>query len=228
MRTRTKLLIAVPVVAVVAAVGGPFVYINLIKEDAPPPLAVSTAPAGGQPVDASTLDVSGEWTVGEGSQAGYRAKEVLFGQSTEGVGRTGEITGGFTVTGTSVEKAAFTVDMASVTSDSGQRDNQFRNRIMDVEQFPTAVFTLTEPVSLPATPADQATVEVPVTGTLLLHGTTKPVSVTLTVKRDGQALEVAGSIPVTFGDYGIDNPSGGPAQVGDDGQVELLLKLVKA
>lgn len=226
MRTRTKVLIAVPVLAVAVGVGGPFLYINVIQDDPPPKLTVSDT-LSGAPVDASALEVAGEWTVGAGSQAGYRVKEVLAGQSTEAVGRTDKVTGGFTVAGSTISKAAFTVDLTSVTTDSDRRDNQFRGRIMDVEQFPDAVFTLTGPVTLPSVPADQATVEVPVKGTLAMHGATQPVDVTLTAKRNGQSLEVAGQIPVEFADYGIDNPSFGPAKVGDDGTVEVLLKLVK-
>lgn len=33
------------------------------------------------------------------------------------------------------------------------------------------------------------------------------------------------TIPITFADYGIDNPSAGPAQVGDEGELEFLLVL---
>lgn len=36
-----------------------------------------------------------------------------------------------------------------------------------------------------------------------------------------------GTIPVTFADSGIANPSGGPALVGDDGEVEVLLVFAK-
>jgi hypothetical protein len=37
-------------------------------------------------------------------------------------------------------------------------------------------------------------------------------------------IAVQGSIPVTFSDYGIDNPSGGPASVGNDGQMAFVLQ----
>ena len=40
---------------------------------------------------------------------------------------------------------------------------------------------------------------------------------------DGSTFAVDGSIPVTFSDYDIDDPSGGPASVGDDGKLEVLL-----
>ena len=34
-------------------------------------------------------------------------------------------------------------------------------------------------------------------------------------------------MPVHFADYGISNPSFGPAKVGDDGTVEVLLDLTR-
>jgi hypothetical protein len=36
---------------------------------------------------------------------------------------------------------------------------------------------------------------------------------------------VNGSIPVVFADYGISNPSGGPATTEDHGILEFLVKL---
>jgi hypothetical protein len=41
-------------------------------------------------------------------------------------------------------------------------------------------------------------------------------------------IQVSGSVPITFADYSIDNPSGGPASVGDSGTLEFLLVLAKA
>ena len=47
---------------------------------------------------------------------------------------------------------------------------------------------------------------------------------------DGDALTVTavsnavnGTVTVTFADYDIDDPSGGPASVGSDGELEVLL-----
>ena len=38
-------------------------------------------------------EADGTWVIGSGSAVGYRVVEVLFGQDTEGVGRTDQITG---------------------------------------------------------------------------------------------------------------------------------------
>ena len=67
----------------------------------------------------------------------------------------------------------------------------------------------------------------PATGKLTLHGVTKDISVDLKARLNGSNLEVNGTIPITFADYGISNPSGGPASVGDNGEIELLLVFQK-
>ena len=54
------------------------------------------------------------------SVAGYRVKEVLFGQDNEAAGRTNAVTGELAITATTVGTGSFTVDLTKVSSDSGQ------------------------------------------------------------------------------------------------------------
>ncbi len=49
------------------------------------------------------------------------------------------------------------------------------------------------------------------------------MTVTLAARRNGPHIEIQGSIPVAFADYGIPNPSFGPARTDDRGAIELLL-----
>jgi polyisoprenoid-binding protein YceI len=122
-----------------------------------------------------------------------------------------------------VTAATFEVDMATFESGEAQRDNQFRNRIMEVEAFPTASFVLTTPIELGAVPEDGEEVTATATGDLTLHGVTRPVDIELVARLDGTTFAVDGSTIVTFSDYDIDDPSGGPASVGDEGELEVLL-----
>lgn len=46
--------------------------------------------------------IDGTWRIISGSQAGYRVKAMLFGQSTEAVGRTEDVTGQIAIDGTSL------------------------------------------------------------------------------------------------------------------------------
>jgi polyisoprenoid-binding protein YceI len=220
MRTAKRLVLAV-VVLTVLVVGGTFVYLDVIREDAPDELSLEaeeTTEPGGDPGD-----VSGTWTAGAGSQVGYRVDEILFGQDAEAVGRTDDVTGTLVIDGTTVESVSMEADMTTVASDQERRDNQFRGRIMDVQRYPTAMFELTEPIELGSLPPLGEVVEHEATGDLTLRGTTRPVTFTLEAKRTGSSIEVSGSIPVAFADYGIPNPSFGPISTDDNGVMEFLV-----
>jgi polyisoprenoid-binding protein YceI len=218
------------VVALVVLVGGPFVYIHFIEGKAPAPLTINdTVPtdASATPTTALT-SLDGTWKVASGSLVRYRVKETLIGQSNTAVGKTTAVTGQFALSGASVPTASFSVDMTQVSSDRSQRDGQFQSRIMDTSDFPTATFVLTSPISLGTVPANNVVISPKATGKLTLHGTTKTITFTLSAERTGNNVKVNGSIPITFSDYNIDNPSGGPASVGNTGTLEFLLLLAKA
>jgi len=211
-------------VAIALAFAGPYVYTHFIAGEAPGALAASARTA----VQPATGSVSGNWKAVDGSQAGYRVEEVLNGQSNTAVGRTTAVTGGLTATPTKVTQAQFTVDLTKVASDQARRDGQFQDRIMQTSQFPTATFTLVDPVDLATLATAAGTRTVDVHGTLALHGTTKDVTVPLSVVRSGATLTISGQVPVVFADYGIDNPSFGFVKTEDQGTIEILLHLTKA
>jgi polyisoprenoid-binding protein YceI len=166
--------------------------------------------------------------VTSGSQAGYRVKEVLFGQDAEAVGRTSAVTGQITVDGTRVTAGDFSVDLTTVQSDESRRDNQFQGRIMDTATYPTATFKLAQPIELSSLPADGATISAKAQGQLTLHGTTRQVTVDVSAQRSAGSIRLSGQIPVTFADWNIPNPSFGPASTEDHGLIEFLLVLARA
>ncbi|MGH9275148.1 MAG: YceI family protein [Acidimicrobiales bacterium] len=227
----------IPVVALLALVGGPWVYINLIREDAPARLTLddaTTTTAGDGAADTTTTSstdatgtqaagIEGTWAVTTGSQAGYRVQEVLFGQEAEAVGRTTGVTGTLAITGTTVTSTEVVVDMTTVTSSESRRDGQFQGRIMDTATYPTATFTLIEPIELGSVPADGEVVTHTVTGDLTLRGVTRSVTFELSARRNGATIEANGTIAISFDDFEIPDASGGPASVGRDGELELLL-----
>jgi polyisoprenoid-binding protein YceI len=227
------LLLIVPVLAVVLVVGGSFVYIHFIAPDPAPKLVFSSVAPGASSAatgDASATaagKIDGSWSVTSGSKVQYRVHETLSGQDNEATGATTAVTGQMAISGTTVSTASFSVDMTKVSSDESQRDGQFRNRIMNTSKFPTAIFELTSPIQLASIPDNLVEITLPATGKLTLHGTTKTITFDLKARRNGAQLEVNGTIPITFSDYEISNPSGGPASVGDNGDLEFLLAFAK-
>lgn len=175
----------------------------------------------------STIPTAGDtpqiWTIVEGSEVGYRVAEVLFGIDTEGVGRTESVTGSIILSGTSMTSAEFSVDVASMQSDDGRRDGQFRGRIMETDEFPTASFQLTEPVDLGVSATEGTAVETTISGELTMHGVTNPVSFDISAKVEGGRLGVIGSVPVVFADYDILDPSISGIKVEPEGLVEFVL-----
>jgi polyisoprenoid-binding protein YceI len=246
MKRYWKWVLGAVVGIAIAIPAGTWVYINVIQDDPPPPLTLDTA-ASGQVTTTSAVAPSPTtlagptatttapaatgaetWRPTPASILGYRVKEVLFGQSNDAVGRTSSINGSMTINGASVSTVELNVDMKSVKSDNGQRDGQFQGRIMNTAAFPTATFKLTQPLTLSAVPTDNAIVDAKATGTLTMHGVTKPVTFDLKAQRDGADIKVNGSIPIVFADYNIANPSAGPATTEDHGVIEFLVVFAKA
>jgi polyisoprenoid-binding protein YceI len=229
------------VALVILVVGGTWLYIHVIEGPAPAPLslktaassspsptagAASSAPAGS--ASAGTVSagkVAGSWQVSSGSVVGYRVNEVLAGQNNVAVGRTSDITGHLTIRGSTVTAATFTVQMATIHSDQSQRDAQFDGRIMDTATYPTGTLSLTSPITLGALPADGVIRTYHATANLTLHGRTRPVTFTLQAERTTSGIEVSGSIPVTFANWGIGNPSfAGFVTTQNHGLLEFLIK----
>lgn len=209
-------------------IGGPYLFFAVFEGSTPGrlhlPLAAGVA-AG--PVAAGP--VSGTWVTSTGSLAGYRVNELLFGQTHTAVGRTSSVSGGIVVSGTVVTAADFTVRMATVKSDQGSRDVQFRGFIMDTAEHPDATFHLTSPIQLGAVPAIGHPVEVQAVGDLTLRGVRRSVTFTLSAERlAGDQIDVNAEIPIRFSLWHIPNPSFAVARVGDTGTVEVLLRLVPA
>ena len=235
LRRKRTYFIGIPVLIFLVAVVAPYVYIHFIEGPAPaklklsePKSSPSTTASGSDPTgsstDSSSASVDGTWQVTkDGTTVGYRVNEVLFGQSATAVGRTDAVTGQLTLDGTTATAADFTADLTKVASDQGNRDNQFQGRIMDTSSYPTATFKLTSPIELSSIPENLVEVTEKATGDLTLRGKTRPVTFNVIARRNGDKIEVNGSIPITFSDWGIPNPSFGPATTEDHGILEFIL-----
>jgi polyisoprenoid-binding protein YceI len=222
MAGHRTLLVLGGAVGVVAAgvIGGPLLYAALETDAA----AAPTVQAQPSAVPLAS-DTDGTWTITSGSSAGYRVHEVLNGADVIVAGTTDQVTGSVDISGGDLSAGQVTVDVASIATDQPRRDNYFRDHVMDVATQPTATFAVTAPADLPELTGTPVTV--PVAGDLTLAGTTKPVQADLSVVRTADGVDVSGSIPVTFADYGVDAPSLGFVRVDDAGAVEFFLALTR-
>jgi polyisoprenoid-binding protein YceI len=236
VKSLSRKIIAAIAVLAIGAVAGPWVYINLIKDDAPEALTLEPSTTTIAPESSTTIAVEstttiapastidGEWRVVAESIVGYRVKETIVGQKTEGVGRTSEIIGSLTIVDKQVTAAEFTVDMTTLVSDSTRRDRQVNTRILDTVNFPTATFTLKEPITLTPEALAGSDFSVDTTGTLTLRGVTKDIDLTLIARLVDDVIEVNGSIQIVFTDWSIPDPSISSIIVVDRGLLEFLVR----
>jgi polyisoprenoid-binding protein YceI len=210
-------------------VGGTWLYINVIEGPAPAPLGLKSA-ASSSPASASAADsVAGTWRVASGSVVGYRVNEVLAGQNNVAVGRTSDITGSLSVSGSTARAASFSVPMDTIKSDQSGRDAQFNGRIMETSTYPRGTLTLTSPIALGALPAAGVIRAYHATANLTLHGHTRKVTFPLSAERTAAGIEVSGSIPIVFADWDIGNPSfAGFVTTQNHGLLEFLIKFSRS
>jgi polyisoprenoid-binding protein YceI len=252
MRRRPLVLSLTSVAGVaVLVVGAVVVYVQLLRDDAPPPLGVgdrasellgdASTPSTTSPADVPPADdppgaahlveaTSGTWVTTDDCIVGYRVVEDFAGglQNAEAVGRTTDVVGIVEVEGETIRAASFTADVSTLRSDDRRRDRQVRDRLLDTDTWPTATFTLSGPVALDHELADGDQVEAVVTGTLTLRDLTRPVSVAVTAIRTGDEVQLLGAIDVVFADWGIPAPTNPLVSVRDHGMLEFSLWLTRA
>jgi polyisoprenoid-binding protein YceI len=247
--TRSRSLIVALVVLVAIGIGAYVAYDQVLAGDATPPLALpSSSPVAVASADPSASasadpdaseaptasldgDVAGTWTVAAGSQAGYRVTEQLASlpAASEAIGRTDQVSGTIEVTSdgttTTLESGSLTVDTTSITSDESRRDNRLRSEGLETDEFPTATFTLTQPVEIPATAVEGAASDVTLVGDLTLHGVTMSVEIPAQARlADGQ-IQVQGSITFPLSDFDIVAPNIGGfiISIADEGTLEFVV-----
>lgn len=229
---------------VVVGLGGYLVYDNVFSSEADEEFTLdsattgSTADPGGadDAVDDAADDeaaadlaaLSGTWTVGPTSEAGYRIVEDTPMGETTVTGRTSTVEGSVTLGDGELTATEVVVDLASVASDQPLRDSAFRDTIIKTSEFPTATFRQADAVALPDTPSATEPTSVEVAGTLELRGTEQPAIATIDAVADGDTITVVGKIEVQLAEFGIDPPKiPGLVTVRDSGTIEFKLVLTK-
>jgi polyisoprenoid-binding protein YceI len=243
MTRRTRWIAGIATVVVLAGAGAGFAFWQAFGGDAPPPVALTTPspslPSGSAAGSGTSGDLDGTWAIdstsgsladGSSTYGGYRVQEQVSGiGANTAVGRTQSVSGSMTIHGTSITALEVTVDMTTLVSDRPQRDDQLRERGLETDRFPTATFTLTQPIEVGSRPQDGETIELAAVGDLMLHGVTKQVSVPIRAEITGDHIQAIASFEVALADYDIDPPTGVLIlSIADTGTIELHLLLHKA
>ncbi len=190
------------------------------------------ATAAATTANSSSTGINGTWTIDTtaSSFTGYRVKEELVRiGATTAVGRTSVLTATATIADDRLQSVTVTADLTQLKSDSSQRDGQLRNQGIETSKFPTATFTLTNAMDLPAGLATGQQISTDVSGTLELHGVTKEISVPVQAQIVNNILVIVGSTEIQFADYDITAPSAASVvSVEDKAIMELQIFLKKS
>ena len=250
--TRNRWILALIAILAVGA-GGYLAYDNVLRGDDVAPLALSTPapnaaattdPSAATATDGASADpsaaadgaVAGSWTVTDGSEAGYRVREQLANLPAESdaVGRTTDVTGSITIVeagdGAQLTAGDIAIDTTTIASDESRRDNRLRTEGLQTEQFPTATFTLTAPVDVPAAALTGTAADLTLVGNLTLHGVTKSVQIPAQAVLANGQVQVAGSLTFPLSDFQITAPNVGGfiLSIADEGALEFRVVFAKA
>ncbi len=251
--TRSRSLSVVAVAILLVVVGGFVVYDQVLRGDnaaalalptpsatagdsASPPTSPPPAASSDPAPTAADGDVAGTWTVGSGSQAGYRVREELagIGAESDAVGRTDQVSGSITLetSGAAVTLTAgdLTVDTTSITSDESRRDNRLRTDGLQTDTYPTATFSLTQPVDIPSAALAGSPADLTLVGDLTLHGVTRSVEIPAQAQLVDGTIQVAGAIGFPLADYSIVAPNVGGfiISIADSGSLEFLVNFSRS
>ena len=187
------------VLLVVLVVGGTAIFVKSQPSAMPLtlPSAAARAPAG---------SADGTWDVAAGSVAGFRIRESALGFGNDVTGRTTAVSGTAVIAGGRVTSAVFRIGLTAITV-GGKPSPQFATSL-DTAAHPDATITLAGPVRLPAGFDGGRTVTAVFPGQLTLRGVTRPVTITVSARRDGATVEAAGSLAVASARWGITLPAG--------------------
>ena len=217
----------------------------IFRDDAPPAVSLddavasvtTTGPATGasETTDGSSPPsegLDGTWAIdtSQNSFVGYRVQEELanIGAKTA-VGRTPAVSGSIEFSGTSAISASIEADLTQLESDDSRRDRQMQGQALETNSFPSAGFTITQPIELGQVPIQDVAFFVDAVGELTLHGVTRSVTIPLQGQLIGDSMVLVGGIEIVFSDYAIERPSAAIVlSVADVGEMEFQLFLIRA
>jgi polyisoprenoid-binding protein YceI len=167
------------------------------------------------------------------TRASYHAHERLVGRSlaSEAVGTSKVVKGSiaFDADGSILsDQSEITVDVSSLSSDEGRRDNFIRGNTLQTGRYPSATFVPREAQGLesPLPTSGEATFEM--SGDLTVHGVTRPVVWHIDAQFGDGVVNGDATTSVNISDFGMTPPKAGPVLSIDDAlTLELAFSAVR-
>ena len=184
----------------------------------PPPMDKPTAAAlasTATPATATTPEAKSTTIrfvlVPEKSEARFRVREQLANANlpNDAIGRTKDFTGTLVIKpdGSPVSSdSKFVVNMGTLTSDQSMRDNFLRGSVLQISQYPSAIFVPTQVSGLPSPLPQSGSVTFKLTGDLTVRNVTKPVTWDVTAQVQGNQVTGQATTAFKFKDFSLTQP----------------------
>jgi polyisoprenoid-binding protein YceI len=199
------------------------------------PSTTSTGPKASSAAPVAASAAAGTWKISSGSEAGYRVREKLafLPAQSDAVGRTSSITGQATVatTGSTVKISAASFDVAvnTLKSDRSMRDEKIHQIGLESDRYPTATFSLSTPITVPATALNGKVGHTTVTGVFNIHGVSRTETVPLELSVSSTEIQAVGALTFPWSEFGMTAPSvGGFVNVTEHATMEFDLHLKRS
>jgi polyisoprenoid-binding protein YceI len=130
--------------------------------------------------------------------------------------------------GVVAERSRFTIDLASLESDSDRRDNFVRRNTLQTEAHPAAIFVPTgfRGVEFPLPEAGEITFQL--VGDLTVRDVTRPATWDVTASVEGGVVAGTARTGFTFDDFELQKPRvASVLSVADDIRLEYDFRLVR-
>ena len=181
---------------------------------------------------AAGLAAAAGYEVTAPSEASYRVREQLAGIAfpNDAVGVTRAVAGriAFDDDGAVRDGSTVTVDLASLASDQGRRDNFVRGNTLQTSRHPTATFVPTAVAGFAFPPPASGQAEVEITGDLSIRDVTRAVVWRGVATFDGDAVRLEAATTFTFAEFGLTKPRvASVLSVADEITLEIRLSLAR-
>jgi polyisoprenoid-binding protein YceI len=175
-------------------------------------LAADAPTAAAEPAAASGDDVRAYAIVADQTKASYAVGEVFINQNNRynlAVGVTDAVSGEIFLNFTRPEQStvgSITVDISTLKSDSGRRDNAIRRDWLESSKYPIVTFTPTEIKTLPTEYADGTEIAFEIAGDLTIRDTTRPTTFFVTARLEGEKLTGTATTTILMSDFNFEAP----------------------
>lgn len=162
-----------------------------------------------------------------GTQGSYQVQEQLAGHdfTSQAIGRTSAVAGAIVLdaNGTIVpSQSNLTLDLRTLKSDQSMRDNYIQHDPLQTAQYPLATFAPSQATGLAWPLPASGTAKFDLAGDMTVHGTTKPLTWSVTATFGADKVTGTATTPFTFTEFGMQPPRTMIAlSVKDGGTLEL-------